>query len=165
MSSGERIAIAPSQGITHIKRREGLAHLSFPVDPYRSMGGPLQALAEAEVSLLFVKRTPSLVSLAVSLKQQQKAADILRQQGLEVEVAAPCGVVCVVGSNMRHTAGVMWRILARLHQAEVRVLSTSDSFNSVSCLVPQESVEQAVAALSEEFSVSERREPAPLDPW
>jgi len=160
-----RVEIVPSLGITHLLRREGLAHLTFEMERYRNLGEALRALADDGVNLVFVKRTLNRVSLAVDLGQQQKAVEILRQQGMEVAVSAPCAVVCVVGSNMRYTAGVMWRILARLHQAQVRILGSSDSFNSVSCLVAQESVEAAVQVLSEEFGVAERKDKSPLDPW
>jgi aspartokinase len=66
---------------------------------------------------------------------------------------------------MKYVPGVMHRIVRSLDKAGVRLLSTSDSFNSVSCLVPSKDIEAAIKALSEEFGVQESATPAPLDPW
>jgi len=160
-----RITIQPSRGITHLLRRRGFCQFAFALSAGQRLHDIFRAIAEAGVSISLIKKSEARISFVVALKDREATAAALRRLHLEPQLNAPCGVACVVASNMRYEPGVMYRILKALQAAGVEVLSTSDSFNSVSCLVREEQLEDALAALRKEFGVEVATAPQPLDPW
>lgn len=167
MTASPRVPISPSRGITHLRRRNGVAHLSFapPGNAGPRLSEVFGSLSRAGINLFFIKKSPNEISLGMDSSQGEEAAQILRAAGVEAKVDCECAVVCVVASNMKYAPGVMHRIVHSLDGAGVRLFSTSDSFNSLSCLVPSSDVERALEALGEEFGIRESQVPGPLDPW
>jgi aspartate kinase len=167
MTAPLRVPISPSRGITHLRRRSGVAHLSFapPAPGSQTLSEVFGSLSRAGINVFFIKKSPTEVGLGVDSARGEEAAHILREAGVEAKVQSDCSVACVVASNMRDVAGVMHRIVRALNRAGVRLLSTSDSFNSVSCLVSSTDLEQAIKALGEEFGIQESPVPGLLDPW
>lgn len=167
MTAPLRVPISPSRGITHLRRRNNVAHLSFtppgPAGP--KLSEIFGSLSRSEMNLFFIKKSANEISLGVDSSQGEEATRILRAAGVDAKAEYECAVACVVASNMKYVPGVMHRIVRALGRAGVRLFSTSDSFNSVSCLVPGADTEAAIAALGEEFGIEESPIPGPLDPW
>lgn len=167
MTSSVRVPISPSRGITHLRRRNAVAHISFA--PPRQ-GGPrlheiFGGLSRSNINLFFIKKSPNEISLGMDSSQGEQALEILAGVGVDAKAERECAVACVVASNMKYAPGVMHRIVRALDKAGIRLFSTSDSFNSLSCLVPSEDIEAAMKALGEEFGIEESAAPGPLDPW
>lgn len=162
-----RIPISPSLGVTHLRRKEHITHISFPFSATQRLGlcRLFERFGARNINVFFIKKTQDTVSLGIDNADQQAALECLEEGGIEAEVKPDCGVACVVASNMKYAPGLMYRIVRSLRQVGVPLLGTSDSFNSMSCLVKQEDLEKALEALGKEFGIQESANPTPLDPW
>jgi len=162
-----RVPIVPSRGITHLRRRNGITHLSFATS---GQGGPrlseaFGSLSRQGLNVFFIKKSLDAIGLGVDASEGEKAAQVLRDAGFDAKARDKCAVACVVASNMKYVPGVIHRIVRSLNKANVELLSTSDSFNSVSCLVESTDLDAAIRALAEEFGIEESPVPGPMDPW
>ena len=167
MSAPNRVSIAPSVGITHLRRRERIAYVSLQVGEAEAakLSEVLGRLTAERINLFFIKKSRFGMAFAVQKEDADRTLNCLKEAGIKNEVEPDCAVACVVDSNMKYAPGVMYRICRTLRKAGVSLLGTSDSFNSVSCMVGQEQIDAAMSALDEEFQVEESDTPRPLDPW
>jgi aspartate kinase len=113
------------------------------------------ALAGAGISVDLINVSPDLVSFAVAAGDLEPARARLSGLGLSVEARPDLAKVSAVGAGMRGVPGVMARVVAALKGAGVLIYQTSDSHTNISCLVPEASLPQAVAALHREFRLEE----------
>ncbi|MCX6361071.1 MAG: aspartate kinase [Armatimonadetes bacterium] len=70
------------------------------------------------------------------------------------EVFENVTMVSVVASGHRHTPGVMSAIFKTLDAAGIPIIQVADSTMSISCLVPEANLEQAVRLLHDAFGLS-----------
>ncbi len=56
---------------------------------------------------------------------------------------------------MRGVPGVMARIVKALSKENIQILQTSDSYNTIWCLIKEEDTNRALAALHNEFKLYE----------
>lgn len=76
---------------------------------------------------------------------------------VSVGVAESCALISIVGRDAMGQPGVLLKALAALHRADVTVFQTSDSEDSLSCLVPEADVQRGVRALFDAFELAEVR--------
>lgn len=112
-----------------------------------------RALADAGISVDLINVSPGLKSFIVKEELADKASRVLGTLGLEPQVRRGCAKVSVVGSGMRGLPGVMANVVEALQEAGVRILQTSDSHVTISCLVASEDLTKAVRALHDRFGL------------
>lgn len=138
--------------VTHIP---GVARLRV-VNPPPGPDGAVQifrSLAREGISVDMIQVGSGHCAFIVGEEVAERAARVLRDQGLGVEVREGCAKVSVVGSRMRGVPGVMASVAEALCRAGVEILQTADSHVTISCLVRQEDLEKAVRALHHQFGL------------
>ena len=90
------------------------------------------------------------VSVALGLLEPLKE----RFGGRKVTHRAGVAIVSIFGPDFRETPGVAGLMYTALADAGVNILSISTSMSSVSCVIDQKRLEDAVAALKETFEMS-----------
>ena len=106
----------------------------------------VDAVATTEVSVsLTVDSTEKLDAIT---KDLQKLGDVG-----DVEVQPNKGIICAVGDDMRYTAGIAWRIFRSLDDINIEMISQGASQISVTFLVQENKMEEAVRRLHHEFFV------------
>lgn len=71
-----------------------------------------------------------------------------------VELTEGCTMVSVIGHGYMQQAGVFYRVLKVLHDHQIKVLQTSDSDLSLSCLISESETHRAVSVLHSEFDLA-----------
>jgi len=89
----------------------------------------------------------------------QAQFNLLRKSGAQIsfvvaETRENCTVVSFVAYNYLDQPGVFLQVLRALDSAGVPVWQTSDSRHSISCLIPETDVRQAITALHDYFQLS-----------
>ncbi len=136
-------------GIAHNFRRTGLV---MEVGERSRQVEILREFAQAGINLDLINVTPQRLYAILGTEQfQSKGEALLKSQGIPFEVTGQCAKLCVVGAGMRGTPGVMAQVLGCLHEAGVEVIHSTDSNITISFLVREEQVSQAVAALHAQF--------------
>ena len=96
------------------------------------------------------------ICLAVSEVEQDEvrvAMEKVREEvmGTDVVVDSDVALVSVVGPNLAKVPGVAGRMFKSLSGKGINIEIISTSLSSVTCLIPREKTEEAVAALEGEF--------------
>jgi aspartate kinase len=79
---------------------------------------------------------------------------ILKSNNLEFEVKENCAKVTLIGSKMTGIPGVMAKIVRALSKAKINLLQTSDSSMTISCLVEEKDMKDAVHSIHNEFNLN-----------
>ncbi|HEX6070597.1 MAG TPA: lysine-sensitive aspartokinase 3 [Longimicrobiaceae bacterium] len=150
----EQPVVAPG-GVKAIAHKPGVTILQ--VSSARMLGayGFLRALFE-----IFDKHrtavdvvSTSEVSVSLSLEDTHALPDLIADlEGLgTVSVETGRAIVCVVGEGLRSTRGIAARIFGALEDIDIAVISQGASSINLTCLVPENDVNMAVARLHRTF--------------
>lgn len=142
----------PVTGIAHVLDRAQVV-----VAPPEEGEGAVQlfgALGEASVSADMIHVAPDRIAFIVEGKALRRVERILNAFGWQYEVRGSLAKVSAVGAGMHGVPGVMARVATCLQREGVPIFQTSDSHANISCLVPEERVREAVAALHREFELA-----------
>lgn len=82
-----------------------------------------------------------------------KLISILDRENLDYKIIKNCCKISAIGYRMQGVPGVMARIIKTLSNNNIEVLQTSDSHNTIWCLVKEEDTEKALSALHKEFKL------------
>ncbi|MGE5582701.1 MAG: aspartate kinase [Bacillota bacterium] len=82
-----------------------------------------------------------------------KVGDLLLPLGFNVELLPHCAKLSLIGIGMQDVPGIMGRVVEALHKHHLKLLQTVDSEITISCLVPEEQVSQAIKVLYNEFGL------------
>ncbi|SHG93889.1 aspartate kinase [Tepidibacter thalassicus] len=81
---------------------------------------------------------------------------ILESYNVDYDVVANCSKVTLIGSRINGIPGVMAKIVKALSKKGIKILQTSDSHMTISCLINEKDLKDAVNALHEEFGLFEK---------
>ncbi len=146
-------------GVTHIS---DVAQISVTqpegrADPEAALG-VFKALADVGISVDLINVSPSAQVFTVAGRVAEKARDILAGLGHHVSVLPGCAKVTVVGAGMRGVPGVMAKVARALARSGISILMTADSHLTISCLVRQSDMAEAIRALHEEFGLEDEED-------
>ena len=115
----------------------------------------LQRLADEGISLDLINVSPHEMSFTIRAQQADAAREVLGEFDLDSSIEQGFAKVSAVGAGMRGVPGVMARIVEGLTRVGVEIYQTADSHTSISCLVRDDLVADAVSALHEQFELAE----------
>ncbi|HAN86070.1 MAG: aspartate kinase [Bacillota bacterium] len=110
-------------------------------------------MARDRISVDMINVFPDRIAFIVPARDSGRAVRALDKLSLSAVANPGCAKVSVVGEGMRGVPGVMSRVVRALHTSGIRILQTSDSHYSISCLVPEADMERAACALHSEFEL------------
>ena len=113
-----------------------------------------KTLAESGISVDLINIHPKQILFTVSNNDAPEAKIKLEAENYPVETVADCAKVSVVGGGMREAPGVMANFIEALARNEIAILQTVDSHTSISALIFQNDVQEAVIALHENFGLA-----------
>ena len=133
------------------------------------------ALADAGVMVDDIVQTDGDggISLAFTVEHGElaEARDVVRaaierlapgDDSIGVDVEIGLAKVSAVGSGMRSAIGVAGRMFTALSQAEIPILNITTSEIRISCLVPQDRGDAALAAVHEAFGLDRDPQDGPF---
>ncbi len=136
-------------GIAHVFGRVGI---TMEVADRGRQVQLLQAFAERDINLDLITLTQSRLHAVVTAEAYEcQAKALLEELGVDYRSVVDCAKLSVVGAGMRGTPGVVAQLLSCLHEAGVEVLHSTDSNITISLLIREAQVPEAVAALHRRF--------------
>ncbi|HHY81060.1 MAG TPA: aspartate kinase [Clostridiales bacterium] len=157
ISSGTAIA-QPSgkrtgQLITSIAHITGRTQITIDTQGADEQNDILLDLADNGISIDIINIFPERMVFTIDGHMTKKALDVLKGRTSSYRVIENCSKISAIGERMRGVPGVMSRIISALTAKNIKVLQTSDSHTTISCLVNGEDTIQAVMALHDEFKL------------
>ncbi|MGC8777457.1 MAG: aspartate kinase [Candidatus Caldatribacteriaceae bacterium] len=147
-------ALSEERPVYSIAYRKGLSQvrIDFSVKPEKKLP-VFQSLAERGISIDLINLFPDEAAFVVDEKLIRKVEEILAQEGFAAEVCSPCAKISLVGSGMAERPGVMAQVVEALKEAGIEILQTSDSHVTITCLVKEEVMEEAIRVLHRKFEL------------
>ena len=72
---------------------------------------------------------------------------------LEYEILEDCSKITAIGHNIDGKALAIKKLLLSLSENDIDILQTSDSRNTISCLIRKSNLEKAINILHDEFEL------------
>jgi aspartate kinase len=146
----------PSRVIT------GLAHIPGLVQVFVEMAADdaetelelFDRLAQAHISLDMISIFPERKSFTITEADLANTEAILKSLGLAYRFVPNCAKVAVVGLGMRNVPGVMASVVKALKDANIRILQTGDSNITISLLINEADLSEALCTLHEHFHLA-----------
>lgn len=115
----------------------------------------MDEITSNQISLDLINFLVKQKIFTISDKDKDKLISILNREGFDYEIIEDCCKISVIGYKMQGVPGVMARIIKSLAKEDIKVLQTSDSHNTIWCLIKEEDTEKALSALHKEFKLYE----------
>lgn len=110
-------------------------------------------LAAAGVSVGCLNLHPELSMFAVYTPDKLNTETVLKRLSYEYSTTDNCGKVSVVGAGMRGVTGVMATFVKALTNENITILQTVDSDTTISAIIDEKYVNNAVQALHTAFKL------------
>lgn len=112
-----------------------------------------KTLAEKGISLDLINICGDKLHFIVKENQLKAVHRIARDLKIPCRTKKGCAKLSVIGAGMRGTPGVMAKIQEALQSAGVKVLHSTDSHITISCLILKKDLKKAVSVLTEKFNI------------
>jgi len=143
----------PAQSISGVSAKTDVVQFSVrtPENSAEVQRQIFRTLAEADISVDLINVFPDFCDFLIQEGDAGSARAILEALGVTVSLDSNVAKVSVVGSAIHGLPGVMSLIVDALVEKGITILRTSDSNQSISCLVPADRVSEAATALHRAF--------------
>jgi len=111
-------------------------------------------LAAGRISIDLVSLFPERKFFVVPEDKLPQAEAILSSLEVKHQILRNCAKVSVVGLGMRNLPGVMARVVQALHGKKIRILQTGDSNITISLLIREEDLPEAIRTLHDHFKLA-----------
>lgn len=128
--------------------------VSLNDDEYK-IGKLMEEITSNEISLDLINFLVEQKIFTIDKNDVYKLKSILDKEKLNYEIIENCCKISAIGYKMRGVPGVMARIVKSLSMENIKILQTSDSHNTIWCLIKEEDTDKALTALHKEFNLSE----------
>ncbi|WP_455543893.1 aspartate kinase [Intestinibacter sp.] len=92
-------------------------------------------------------------AFALDVSNIEEVENILRRYNVEYEIKSDCAKVTLIGNKVTETPGVIAKIMRALNTENITLLQSSDSYNSLSCLVDEKDMVTTVHVIHNAFSI------------
>ena len=111
-------------------------------------------LADSRISIDMISIFPELKNFTVKEENMLQAEAALKKLGVAYKLTTSCAKVSVVGLGMRNIPGVMARVVKALNEKQVRILQTGDSNITISLLIREQDLSEALCTLHDHFRLA-----------
>ena len=111
-----------------------------------------KVLAEAGINVDMNSISPGQVSFVIKQEALGRVGELLSPE-FTVELLPNCAKIALIGVGMQDVPGIMARVVETLHQHRIELFQTVDSEITISCLVPEEQMNDAIKVLYNEFEL------------
>ncbi|MBB6216532.1 aspartate kinase [Anaerosolibacter carboniphilus] len=142
--------------LTAIAHKNGITQFTvfFNGDSVEESERFMNELTDNHISIDLINFFTDRKVFTVEEKNVEKLEQILNKLEYKFQVAKDCSKITAIGHKIRGVPGVMARIVKALAGQGVKILQSSDSHTTISCLVSRKDMEKAVNALHQEFNLS-----------
>lgn len=141
----------------------GIAHV-FPVafvkinlldkNPCQTARLILDAFAASNISLDMIHISKEQIYFIFKEELMPAGRAILKDFSGASSMEGGYAKVSVVGAGMRGVPGIMMKMIDALHNANIPLYHSTDSHITISCLVPQSDLKNAVIAIANKFNLT-----------
>lgn len=154
-------AIIPDRVATGVTYLQQLAQVTVPMKNKsgRTSVAVFQAMADQGINVDCLSVQPEAVRFNVEEASSEEAEKTLAALGYQATIIKQCAKVTVVGGGMREVPGVMATFVSALADQNIAIYQTVDSNTSISAIIAQARLCDAVRALHAAFEMEKSYQP------
>jgi len=142
--------------ITSITYKKNRVQVIISLDSRQyNMDNLMEEITSNNISLDLITFLVDKKIFTINVEDKEKLINILEEENLTYEIVENCCKISAIGYKMRGVPGVMARIVKALSKENIEILQTSDSHNTIWCLIKEEDTNKALTALHNEFKLYE----------
>ena len=151
---GSDVAISDNMA-SGVASLSDLAQFRITLNPEDMSAGRklFEDLAAAGISVGSLNLSEKEAMFAVFSPDVDRTCEVLDNTEFKYVLNTGCGKVTVVGNAMRGVPGVMATFVAALASRKIAILQTVDSDTTISAIIKEEHLNEAVKALHEAFKL------------
>ena len=151
---GSDVAISDNMA-SGVASLSDLAQFRITLNPEDMSAGRklFEDLAAAGISVGSLNLSEKEAMFAVFSPDVDRTCEVLDNTEFKYVLNTGCGKVTVVGNAMRGVPGVMATFVAALASRKIAILQTVDSDTTISAIIKEECLNEAVKALHEAFKL------------
>lgn len=111
------------------------------------------SIAKAGISIDMINIYPEQVFFIIDEEQTMILEEILKELNFNYSLTSNCTKVTIIGNRMRGIPGVMAKAVSALANEGIKILQTSDSHTTISCLIEETHKNKAVNVLHKYFEL------------
>ncbi|MGB9678615.1 MAG: aspartate kinase [Thermoanaerobacteraceae bacterium] len=112
-----------------------------------------EKIAQEKISIDLINIFPDKKVFTINEDDFHKLKQLFEQNNIIYSYRENCSKISIIGNRIRGVPGVMSRIIKALSKHGIEIFQTSDSHNTISCLISQDKSEDAIRLLHEEFKL------------
>jgi aspartate kinase len=142
--------------ITGIAHTTGLAQVivTMEAEDDKTELAMFNQLADAHISIDLISIFPEQKIFTVKSENLIQARNILQKLDVSHRIQTDCAKVSVIGLGMRNIPGVMARVVQALNKKKIRILQTGDSNITISLLIREQDLSEAIRTLHDHFRLA-----------
>ena len=142
--------------ITGIAHTPGLAQVTVEMGPDETdlELKMFDRLADLNISIDMISIFPERKSFTIKEDHLLQTEAALKKLGVSYSIGGNCAKVSVVGLGMRNLPGVMARVMKALKERNIRIMQTGDSNITISLLIREEDLSEALCTLHDHFRLA-----------
>ncbi|MBM7616013.1 aspartate kinase [Alkaliphilus hydrothermalis] len=138
--------------LTAITSKDHIAQVSILMEDNLERDSQLlAALSDAKISIDMINFFVDRKVFVIDETQVPLIHKILKKMNVQYTILDDCSKVTIIGSRITGIPGVMSTIVRALSNEQIKILQTSDSQSTISCLVKKPDAKRAVNILHEAF--------------
>ena len=142
--------------ITSITYKKNRVQVIISLDDNEyNMDNLMEEITLNDISLDLITFLVDKKIFTIDSDDKEKLINILEKENLKYKILENCCKISAIGYKMRGIPGVMARIVKALSKENIKILQTSDSHNTIWCLIKEEDTNKALKALHDEFKLYE----------
>ncbi|WP_026478894.1 aspartate kinase [Alkaliphilus transvaalensis] len=146
----------PKKLLTAITHKDHIAQVSIIMeDDLQGDSELLSALTEANISIDMINFFINQKIFVIEENQTTRIEKLLDKLHLQYRIEKDCSKVTIIGSRITGIPGVMAKIVHALAKEGIKILQSSDSHSTISCLVKKKDAIKAVNVLHEAFGLNQ----------
>lgn len=154
--NNDRSKLFDNKIITAITYKKGRIQISIPLNNHNDKEKIERLMDEITVQHISLDLITFLVEkkiFTISKQDKEKLVSILKKEDLSYGIIEDCCKISAIGYKMQGIPGVMAKIIKALSKENIQVLQTSDSHNTIWCLIEEKNTKKALSALHKEFKL------------
>ena len=112
----------------------------------------LNEMEDRHINMDMINFLTEKKAFALDVSNLDEVENILKQHDVEYEIKPDCAKVTLIGNKVTETPGVIAKIMRALNAENITLLQSSDSYNSLSCLVDEKDMVTTVHVIHNAFS-------------
>lgn len=143
-----------SNVVTAVAAKKDVLQVTVFVDNHSALNEALlDGLEKEQISIDLINFLAEKKVFTIFEKDERRLKKLLDNLKLEYSILESCAKVTVIGYRIHGVPGVMKRIVLSLAKANVNILQSSDSSNTISVLVSQSDVDKTMKTLHSAFNL------------